>query len=90
MKISILFNGSFSGLIYSSKYAYNPDCLYVNGTGSQRYEFYIRLNRCGTLGGGPKGRNEDEVSSANIRIILFILRGFDGSGSWISGQSILL
>ncbi|GAB6029397.1 hypothetical protein CHUAL_005156 [Chamberlinius hualienensis] len=55
MKITILFNGSFNGMIYSAKYAYNPDCLYVNGTGAQRYQFYIRLNRCGTLN-GAKGR----------------------------------
>ncbi|XP_037946841.1 uncharacterized protein LOC119678842 [Teleopsis dalmanni] len=50
MKIRIGFNGSFSGLIYSAGYAYDPDCMYVNGTGRDYYEFYIQLNRCGTLG----------------------------------------
>lgn len=31
-------------------YSYDPDCMYVNGTGRDYYEFYIQLNRCGTLG----------------------------------------
>ena len=32
-------------------FAYDPLCVYVNGTGRDYYEFYIQLNRCGTLGG---------------------------------------
>lgn len=31
-------------------YAYDPDCMYINGSGRDYYEFYIQLNRCGTLG----------------------------------------
>lgn len=50
MKIRIGFNGSFGGLLYSSGYSYDPDCVYINGTGRDYYEFYIQLNRCGTLG----------------------------------------
>ncbi|XP_037718492.1 uncharacterized protein LOC119552761 [Drosophila subpulchrella] len=50
MKIRIGFNGSFSGLLYSAGYAYDPDCMYINGSGRDYYEFYIQLNRCGTLG----------------------------------------
>ncbi|KAL7049562.1 hypothetical protein ACKWTF_003764 [Chironomus riparius] len=50
MKIRIGFNGTFNGLLYSSGYAYDPDCMYINGTGRDYYEFYIQLNRCGTLG----------------------------------------
>ncbi|XP_055844953.1 uncharacterized protein LOC129911249 [Episyrphus balteatus] len=50
MKIRIGFNGSFNGLVYSAGYAYDPDCMYINGTGSDYFEFYIQLNRCGTLG----------------------------------------
>ncbi|XP_067647126.1 uncharacterized protein [Eurosta solidaginis] len=50
MKIRIGFNGTFSGLVYSAGYAYDPDCMYINGSGRDYYEFYIQLNRCGTLG----------------------------------------
>ncbi|XP_026482411.1 uncharacterized protein LOC113389606 [Ctenocephalides felis] len=50
MKIRVGFNGSFTGLLYSAGYAYDPDCMYINGTGRDYYEFYIQLNRCGTLG----------------------------------------
>ncbi|KAJ8951238.1 hypothetical protein NQ318_010266 [Aromia moschata] len=38
-------------------YAYDPDCMYINGTGRDYYEFYIQLNRCGTL--GKNTHNED-------------------------------
>ncbi|CAG9813458.1 unnamed protein product [Phaedon cochleariae] len=50
MKIRVGFNGSFTGLVYSAGYAYDPDCMYINGTGRDYYEFFIQLNRCGTLG----------------------------------------
>ncbi|XP_017487975.1 PREDICTED: uncharacterized protein LOC108376288, partial [Rhagoletis zephyria] len=50
MKIRIGFNSTFSGLVYSAGYAYDPDCMYINGSGRDYYEFYIQLNRCGTLG----------------------------------------
>ncbi|CAG7732820.1 unnamed protein product, partial [Allacma fusca] len=60
MKIRVAFNGSFQGLIYSSGYSYDPDCVYVNGTGRDYYEYLIRLNRCGTLGASNhvEGRKE--------------------------------
>lgn len=51
MKIRMRFNGSFTGLIYSTGFAYDQSCVYINGTGRDFYEFYIQLNRCGTLGG---------------------------------------
>ncbi|XP_052742053.1 uncharacterized protein LOC112052351 isoform X2 [Bicyclus anynana] len=50
MKIRVGFNGSFNGLVYSAGYSYDPDCMYINGSGRDYYEFYIQLNRCGTLG----------------------------------------
>ncbi|KAJ6640564.1 Cuticlin-6 [Pseudolycoriella hygida] len=50
MKIRVGFNGSFTGLLYSAGYAYDPDCMYINGSGRDYYEFFIQLNRCGTLG----------------------------------------
>jgi len=46
----IIFNGTFKGLIYSSGYVHDPNCLYINGTGKTRYDFSIRLNQCGTTG----------------------------------------
>ncbi|XP_013139847.1 PREDICTED: uncharacterized protein LOC106104359 [Papilio polytes] len=57
MKIKVGFNGSFSGLVYSAGYSYDPDCMYINGSGREYYEFYIQLNRCGTL--GRNGQHED-------------------------------
>ncbi|GLH10304.1 Uncharacterized protein GBIM_15237, partial [Gryllus bimaculatus] len=65
MKIRIGFNGSFHGLLYSSGYAYDPDCVYVNGSGRDYYEFYIQLNRCGTLGRNAlqEGRSAPSVSA---------------------------
>lgn len=46
----IIFNGTFKGIIYSSGYVRDPNCMYINGTGKTRYDFSIRLNQCGTLG----------------------------------------
>lgn len=57
MKIRVGFNGSFAGLVYSAGYSYDPDCMYINGTGRDYYEFYIQLNRCGTL--GRNGQHDD-------------------------------
>ncbi|KAK6619974.1 hypothetical protein RUM44_006374 [Polyplax serrata] len=65
MKIRVGFNGSFVGLLYSSGYSYDPDCIYINGTGRDYYEFYIQLNRCGTLGKNAKteeGRKSSTIS----------------------------
>ncbi|KAL7631044.1 UNVERIFIED_CONTAM: hypothetical protein RMT77_018673 [Armadillidium vulgare] len=50
MRIHIRFNGSFDGLVYSSGYSHDLDCVYINGSGRNTYEFFIKLNRCGTLG----------------------------------------
>ncbi|ENN80036.1 hypothetical protein YQE_03513, partial [Dendroctonus ponderosae] len=61
MKIRVGFNGTFSGLVYSAGYAYDPDCMYINGSGREYYEFYIQLNRCGTL--GKNTHNEDNRKS---------------------------
>ena len=65
MKIRIGFNGSFGGLLYSSGYSYDPDCVYINGTGRDYYEFYIQLNRCGTL--GTNSRQEDARKNPAVR-----------------------
>ncbi|XP_057653421.1 uncharacterized protein LOC130892206 [Diorhabda carinulata] len=61
MKIRIGLNGSFTGLVYSAGYAYDPDCMYINGTGRDYYEFFIQLNRCGTLG---KNTHNDETEKS--------------------------
>ena len=64
---------------FSLGYAYDSDCIYVNGTGEDEYEFYIQLNRCGTLGGSDhhKKRNantknrDPTVSLINVNIISY-------------------
>ena len=48
-----IFKNLFSG------YAYDSDCIYINGTGTSEYEFYIQLNRCGTLGGSDHNKKRD-------------------------------
>jgi len=79
MKIRIGFNGSFSGLLYSAGYAYDPDCMYINGSGRDYYEFYIQLNRCGTLGKNSlqeESRKNPTVRMINIKLDLKISRTF--------------
>ena len=44
---------------FFSGYAYDTDCIYINGTGANEYEFYIQLNRCGTLGGSDHNKKRD-------------------------------
>ncbi|XP_034256923.1 uncharacterized protein LOC117654416 [Thrips palmi] len=66
MKIRIGFNGSFGGLLYSSGYAYDPECVYINGTGRDYYEFYIQLNRCGTLGKNSLGEDSRKNPTKNF------------------------
>ena len=39
-------------------YTHDHDCMYINGTGVNTYEFYIQLNRCGTLGGSDHHKRE--------------------------------
>ncbi|KAG8198545.1 hypothetical protein JTE90_026446 [Oedothorax gibbosus] len=65
MKVTMRFNGTFDGLIYSSGYAQDSSCSYVNGSGRNHYEFFIRLNRCGTL--GQQEVSEDTVSPVTRR-----------------------
>lgn len=67
MKIRIGFNGSFSGLLYSAGYAYDPDCMYINGSGRDYYEFYIQLNRCGTL--GKNSLQEESRKNPTVRML---------------------
>jgi hypothetical protein len=72
----IIFNGTFKGIIYSSGYVRDPNCLYVNGTGKTRYDFSIRLNQCGTLGrqelhspvGPDEVRRRDQVMWNSLSI----------------------
>ncbi|XP_046815045.1 uncharacterized protein LOC124422538 [Vespa crabro] len=66
MKIRIGFNGSFTGLLYSAGYSYDPDCMYVNGTGRDYYEFYIQLNRCGTLGENTHHQDSRKNPTKNL------------------------
>ncbi|KAF7991711.1 hypothetical protein HCN44_010512 [Aphidius gifuensis] len=66
MKIRIGFNGSFAGLLYSAGYSYDPDCMYVNGTGRDYYEFYIQLNRCGTLGENTHHQDSRKNPTKNL------------------------
>ncbi|KAG8191746.1 hypothetical protein JTE90_008809 [Oedothorax gibbosus] len=65
MKISVQFNGSFDGLVYSTGYSHDAECVYVNGSGHDRYEFNIRLNRCGTLGRPEFEPTSNEVPDRN-------------------------
>lgn len=46
----IVFNGTFKGIVYSSGYVRDSNCMYINGTGKNRYDFSIKLNECGTMG----------------------------------------
>lgn len=46
-------------------YAYDPDCMYINGSGRDYYEFFIQLNRCGTLGKNAIG--EDSRKNPTVR-----------------------
>jgi len=52
LRLILMFLSSFLllSLTYRTGYAYDPDCMYINGSGRDYYEFYIQLNRCGTLG----------------------------------------
>lgn len=47
-------------------YAYDPDCMYINGSGRDYYEFYIQLNRCGTL--GKNAISEKSRENPTVRI----------------------
>nr|KAF7432347.1 hypothetical protein H0235_005271 [Vespula pensylvanica] len=47
-------------------YSYDPDCMYVNGTGRDYYEFYIQLNRCGTLGENTHHQDSRKNPTKNL------------------------
>ncbi|GBP72005.1 hypothetical protein EVAR_38685_1 [Eumeta japonica] len=66
MKIRVGFNGSFAGLVYSAGYSYDPDCMYINGSGRDYYEFYIQLNRCGTLGRNSQRDDSKKNPTKNL------------------------
>lgn len=58
-------------------YSYDPDCMYINGTGRDYYEFYIQLNRCGTLGRNSEhtdSRKHPTVSTPNEDSIVIFAR----------------
>lgn len=49
-------------------YAYDPDCMYINGSsGRDYYEFFIQLNRCGTL--GKNSLHEDSRKNPTVSLI---------------------
>lgn len=59
-------------LSFFEGYAYDPDCMYVNGSGRDYYEFFIQLNRCGTLGKNSHhddSRKNPTVSEKNTKCI---------------------
>jgi len=47
-------------------YSYDPECVYVNGTGRDYYEFYIQLNRCGTLGKNTHDQDNRKQPSVSV------------------------
>lgn len=50
--------------------------MYINGSGRDYYEFYIQLNRCGTLGKNSlheDSRKNPTVSDFNLCLILYSL-----------------
>ena len=51
-------------------YSYDSDCIYVNGTGASEYEFYIQLNRCGTLGGSDHQKKRDVAKNSEPTVSL--------------------
>ena len=51
--------------VFFSGYSYDNDCIYINGTGEDEYEFYIQLNRCGTLGGSDHNKKRNAPGYKN-------------------------
>ena len=60
-----LFHYSYMYAFPLPGYAYDSDCIYINGTGEDEYEFYIQLNRCGTLGGSDHNKKRDVANYKN-------------------------
>lgn len=48
--------------------------MYINGTGRDYYEFYIQLNRCGTL-----GKNAIHEKSRESPTVINNFRCFEGN-----------
>lgn len=64
-------------LVNWSGFAHDPLCVYINGTGRDYYEFYIQLNRCGTLGGNTHNAlNRKHPSVSNLIYSFFGLFWF--------------
>lgn len=61
----IHFDECYCGMVIRSGFAYDQSCVYINGTGRDFYEFYIQLNRCGTLGGDT--HNLDSRKQPTVR-----------------------
>jgi hypothetical protein len=40
--------------------------MYINGTGQNTYEFYIQLNRCGTLGGSDHHKRDVKNTTPTV------------------------
>jgi hypothetical protein len=53
-------------------YAYDPDCMYINGSGRDYYEFYIQLNRCGTLGKNSLHEDSRKNPTVSLRVLAFL------------------
>ena len=47
-------------------YTHDHDCMYINGTGQNTYEFYIQLNRCGTLGGSDHHKRDVKNTTPTV------------------------
>ncbi|CAL4072169.1 unnamed protein product, partial [Meganyctiphanes norvegica] len=52
-----------------TRYAYDSDCIYVNGSGRGGYDFFIQLNRCGTLNGNEKSSSDVQGRQATKNIM---------------------
>ena len=67
-------------LCLSPGYTHDHDCMYINGTGTNTYEFYIQLNRCGTLGGSD--HHKREVKNRNPTVSGSVSHSVQLKSSW--------
>jgi hypothetical protein len=65
-KLQLVFTAS----LLHTGYSYDPDCVYINGTGRDYYEFFIQLNRCGTL--GRNTHHEDRRKAPTVSYLVFV------------------
>lgn len=61
-----------TSIISLAGYAYDPDCMYINGSGRDYYEFYIQLNRCGTLGKNSLHEDSRKNPTVSLRVSAFL------------------